>query len=94
MAGSVAAASAQQPEAPEFVSGTVAELPPGKIVVNRAVLGKPAEYHTFLVTNETTIEGQLRVDARVTVGYRNVEGSEPVAVRIIVRPSAPNPPKE
>ena len=38
----------------EFVSGTVAELPAGKIVVNRALLGKPAGiFGTFLITGET-----------------------------------------
>ena len=41
-------------EAPlEFVSGTISDLPPGKIVVNRAVLGKPPENRAFLLTNET-----------------------------------------
>lgn len=70
----------------EFVSGTVADLPPGKIIVNRAVLGKPAEMRTFTITPDTKIEGKLRVRARVTVGFKASEESEPVAVRIIVRP--------
>ena len=75
-------------EAPlEFVSGTVSELPPGRIVVNRAVLGKPAENRAFLVSGETKIEGTLRVNARVTVGFKPTERGEPVAVRIIVRES-------
>lgn len=69
----------------EFVSGTIADLPPGKIVVNRAVLGKPAENLTFTITPETKIEGQLRVKARVTVGYTTTETGESIAVRIIVR---------
>lgn len=69
----------------EFLSGTVTELPPGKIVVNRAVLGKTAENYTFLITAETKIEGTLKVQARVTVGYKPNEQGEPVAVRIIVR---------
>jgi hypothetical protein len=78
------------PDTPlEFVSGTVSDLPSGRIVVNRAVLGKPPEDRTFLVTNETKIEGSLRVNARVTVGFKPTEGGEPVAVRIIVR----QPPK-
>lgn len=73
-------------EAPyEFVSGTVAELPPGKIVVNRALLGKPAENRTFVLTNETKVEGTLRVNARVTVGFKSTDQGEPLAVRIIVR---------
>ena len=73
----------------EFVSGTVAELPPGKIVVSRTVLGKPPETRTFTITTETKIEGKLRPKARVTVGFKTSEEGEPPAVRIIVRqPSA------
>ena len=69
----------------EFVSGIVTELPAGKIVVNRAVLGKSPENHTFLMTAETKVEGSLRVQARVTVGYRTNDQGEQVAMRIIVR---------
>jgi hypothetical protein len=69
----------------EFVSGTVAELPPGRLVVNRAVIGKPAEHRTFLVTGETKIEGKLKLGARVTVGFKPTEEGD-LAVRIIVRP--------
>ncbi|MBC7927452.1 MAG: hypothetical protein H7039_17530 [Bryobacteraceae bacterium] len=74
----------------EFVSGIVSDLPPGKIVVNRAVLGKPPENRTFSITAETKIEGRLRPRVRVTVGFRTTEDGEPVAVRIIVRPQAGN----
>ena len=70
----------------EFVSGTVVDLSGGKIVVNRAVPGKPAENHTFTITAETKVEGNLRVHARVTVGYKTMpDTGELVAVRIIVR---------
>ncbi len=90
----VYAGPAQQEEPPppppvdspyEFVSGTITELPAGKIVVNRAVLGKPPENRTFLIGPETKIEGRLRVKARVTVGFRTSEDAEPTAVRVIVR---------
>src|SRR5690242_8334201 len=68
-------------EAPsDFVSGTVVEIPQGKLVVNRAVIGKPPENHTFTVTPETKIEGRLRVNARVTVGFKNTEDGESIAV--------------
>jgi hypothetical protein len=73
------------PEGNAIVSGTVTDLPPGRIVVNRAVLGKPPEERTFLITSETKIEGRLRVNARVTVGYRPSEEGD-IATRIIVRP--------
>jgi hypothetical protein len=49
------------------------------------VLGKPPEERTFLVTSETKIEGQLRVNARVTIGYRPSDEGD-IATRIIVRP--------
>jgi hypothetical protein len=70
----------------EFVSGTVSELPPGKIVVNRAILGKTPENRTFMITSDTKVEGKLRMKARVTVGFRETDEGEPVAMRIIVRP--------
>ncbi|MDZ4801763.1 MAG: hypothetical protein SGI92_26700 [Bryobacteraceae bacterium] len=95
LACAVSASPVQQEEPPpptdspyEFVSGVVSELPPGKIVVNRAVLGKPAENRTFLIGPDTKIEGRLRVKVRVTVGFRTGEDAEPTAVRIIVRQQA------
>jgi hypothetical protein len=75
----------------QFVSGTVVELPPGRIVINRAVLGKPPENRAFIITSETKIEGRLRTNARVTVGFRMSEEGD-VAVRIIVRAGEPNKP--
>ena len=69
------------------MSGTVLELETGRITISRAVAGKAAEKHTFVTTPETTVEGKLRVRARVTVGY--VKGDEAdTAVRIIVRTSS------
>jgi len=73
-------------EAPfEFVSGTVVEMSGGKLVVNRAVPGKPAENLTFIMNGETKVEGNLRVQARVTVGFKTADTGDLVAVRIIVR---------
>ncbi len=68
----------------EFVSGTVVELAYGRIVINRAVLGKPPEHRAFLITRDTKIEGRLRANARVTIGFRPSEEGD-VAIRIIVR---------
>ncbi len=68
----------------EFVSGVIVELPPGRIVVNRAVLGKPAEARTFLINQDTKVEGRLRNGVRVTVGFKPSDEGD-VAVRIIVR---------
>ncbi|MGH9633137.1 MAG: hypothetical protein ACRD7E_32945 [Bryobacteraceae bacterium] len=69
----------------EFFSGTIAEYSEGRIVVARAILGKPAESKSFLITGETKIEGELKNNARVTVGFKTTEEGD-VAVRIIVRP--------
>ena len=76
----------------EFVSGTITDLPPGRIVVNRAVLGKPPEDRMFLITSETKVEGVLKANARVTVGFKPTEEGD-VAMRIIVRAAAPSPKK-
>jgi hypothetical protein len=76
----------------DFVSGTITELPPGKIVVNRAVRGKPPEDRTFLITGETKIEGTLKTNAPVTVGFKPTEEGD-VAMRIIVRAATPAPKK-
>ena len=62
------------------------ELPSGRIVVNRAVIGKPPENRSFLITSETKVEGKLKEGARVTVGFKPTEEGE-VAMRIIVRPA-------
>ncbi len=91
---SAAAQPQEEPNEPgyDFVSGTVMDLPPGKIIVNRAVIGKPPENRTFVITPDTKIEGKLRSRVRVTVGFRTGEEGEPVAVRIIVRNNPPRKP--
>jgi hypothetical protein len=91
---SAAAPPQEEPNEPgyDFVSGTVMDLPPGKIIVNRAVIGKPPENRTFVITPDTKIEGKLRTRVRVTVGFRTGEEGEPVAVRIIVRNNPPRKP--
>lgn len=75
---------AQNPPATEpadaFFSGTVTEFSGDHVSVNRTVLGKNSETRTFAITPETTIEGKLRVKARVTVRF-----VEDRAVHIIVR---------
>lgn len=83
-----ASARSQEPPPAEdnlqILSGSVEEVDGSRIVVNRAVLGRPAELRTFQITGETKVEGRLRQGARVTVGYRAGEGGD-VAIRIIVR---------
>ena len=89
MSSTLLPAAQEQSPAPgepsyEFVSGVITDLPSGKIVVNRALLGKPAETRTFIINPDTKIEGKLRVKARVTVGFKPSEEGD-VAIRIIVR---------
>jgi hypothetical protein len=89
MCGNAVSAQEQTPAAEpnfEFVSGTITELPPGRIVVNRALLGKPPENRTFLINADTKVEGKLKPKARVTVGFKSTDEGD-VAVRIIVRTS-------
>lgn len=74
----------------EFVSGTITELPPGGIVVNRALLGKPPENRTFIINAETKVEGKLRTHARVTVGFKTTDEGD-IAIRIIVRSQSKKP---
>jgi hypothetical protein len=84
----------QQPQSAEtsyeFVSGTVTELLPNAIVVNRALLGKPPENRTFIINAETKVEGKLRTHARVTVGFKSTDEGD-IAVRIIVRSPSKKP---
>ena len=70
-------------------SGTIAELEAKRITVHRSPSGNlPYEKKTFLITDSTKVEGQLRLSARVTIGFvSGLQGD--VATRIIVRPLSP-----
>ncbi len=70
----------------EFFSGTVQELSETSVSVSRTLPGKSAETRVFSVDSETVIEGKLKKQVRVTVGYRTRDGQEH-AWRIIVRES-------
>jgi len=72
-----------------FFSGLVAEFTAEKIVVSRAVLGKPAEKRTFLITQGTKVEGKLKNKVRVTVRYQTNDDGD-VAAAILVRTSQKN----
>jgi len=74
----------------EFFSGTISQMPEGKIAVERTVLGKPPENRSFLINTETKIEGKLRLKARVTVGFKPTPDGD-LAIRIIVRPQEKKP---
>src|ERR1700712_1834197 len=74
--------SPQEPSQ-EFFSGTISEMPEGRIGVARTVLGKPPENRSFRINGETKIEGKLKLKARVTVGFKTTPDGD-LAVRIIV----------
>ena len=62
-----------------------------RITVSRSILGKPAEKETFWIKPDTKIEGNLRVRARVTVGY--VVGDDGNVARLIVVRAAQKQPE-
>ena len=72
---------------PRFLfSGTIAELESKRITIHRRASGElPDEKKTFVITDSTKVEGQLRLSARVTIGFVSSDQGD-VATRIIVRP--------
>jgi hypothetical protein len=66
-------------------SGTVMELTDRSVTVVRRVPGQQPVTREFARDDKTTVEGNLRNKARVTVRYRAADGGEFVAVHIIVR---------
>ena len=68
----------------EFFSGTVTEFNATRVTVLREVIDRDPETRTFVINAETKIEGALKGNVRVTVGY-TVEEQAHIAIRIIVR---------
>jgi len=75
-----------------FFAGTVSQFTSETIMVGRTVRGK-AESRTFSLTPETKIDGKLAVKVRVTVRYFSDDDGD-TATLIVVRGSAPKPPKQ
>src|SRR5262245_50614368 len=76
--------TAPKTDADFFYSGTVAEFSKEKVIVARAILGKPAEKRTFLLNADTKIEGKLKAKSRVTVRFGPSDDGD-VALSILVR---------
>jgi hypothetical protein len=70
----------------QFCSGTVIEVSTDRVTVRRGLTGRVTEDRRFTLTAETKVEGELKKDARVTVGFVQTGDSE-VARRILVRRS-------
>ena len=75
-----------------FFAGTVSQFTSETIIVGRTVRGK-AESRTFSLTPHTKIDGKLAVRVRVTVRYITDDDGD-TATLIVVRGSAPKPPKQ
>jgi hypothetical protein len=78
---------AEQPSE-EYYSGTVVAYAGESVMVARTVLGKTSSPRRFVITQETQIEGKLKVKCRVTVQYITKEEVDQ-ALHIIVRVQAP-----
>jgi hypothetical protein len=65
----------------EVFSGTISQIEEGRVTVQETGTD---EVRTFVINDATKVEGELRVSARVTVGYI-AKDDEDVATRIIVR---------
>jgi len=68
----------------ETFSGNIVELLTDKLTVSRSILGGQAKKRTFLITPDTKVEGNLRVKAKVTVGFVATDDGD-VARLIVVR---------
>ena len=71
--------------AANIFSGTITQLTDDSITVVRKVIGREAVTRSFTRDSETTVEGILKVKARVAVRYRLAEGGTFAAVHVIVR---------
>lgn len=71
----------------EFFSGSVQEVSEHTVKVARSLPGKAPEQRVFVMDPDTVVEGRLKRQVRVTVGYRSHDGQDH-AWRIIVREPA------
>jgi hypothetical protein len=71
-------------EADAFFSGTVVDNSPERVTVSRSIQGKSPERRSFIINSDTTIEGKLKNNSRVTVRFAPSESGD-VALSIIVR---------
>lgn len=69
----------------EFFSGMVTEVTEDQVTVERVLAGRPPERRVFSILSGTIIEGVLRKNVRVTVGFVVSEENKDEAHRIIVR---------
>ena len=73
-----------EPEYEDTFSGSIVQLSAVAVTASRSILGKPAEKRTFSIKPETRIEGKLRLNAKVTIGFVSTDDGD-VARLIVVR---------
>jgi hypothetical protein len=84
-----------QPPADAFFAGVITALTADSITLKQTVLGK-ATVRTFALSADTVVEpvgGKPKVKQKVTVKWVGGEGGDR-AVKILLRGSAPPPPKK
>jgi hypothetical protein len=69
----------------DIFSGTITASRPDAVTVVRKVPARADEYRVFVVDKDTKIEGKPRVNARVSVRFRDDGDGGVHALRIIVR---------
>jgi hypothetical protein len=78
----------EPPSAEQYFSGTVVSYAAEKVTVARTVLGRNSSSRYFTITDDTQIEGKLKIKVRVTVQYITRDEVD-YAVHIIVRNQTP-----
>jgi hypothetical protein len=73
-----------EPDYEDTFSGSIVQLSAVAVTASRSILGKPAEKRTFSIKPETRIEGKLRINAKVTIGFVSTDDGD-VARLIVVR---------
>ena len=78
----------------QFFAGNITALTESSITVSRTVLGKDSTVRTFAITPETVVQGgKPKLKAKVTIKWVSGDDGDR-AVKIILRGSAPPPPKK
>ena len=74
----------QEPEYEDTFSGSIVQVSAVAVTVSRSILGKPAEKRTFSIKHDTRVEGKLRMNSKVTIGFVSTDDGD-IARLIVVR---------
>ncbi len=84
---------ASEPQYDDTFSGSVVQLAAAQVTVSRSILGKPAEKRIFFIKSDTRVEGKLRMNAKVTIGFVTSDDGD-VARLIVVRTNQKSAPSK